>query len=191
MRFNNSIKILAVVMTLGALFTACKDDKSYADLLNEEEHAVNWYLSGCRVAVDIPADSVFKTGPDAPYYKMDEEGQVYMQVRDPGNPASRPEKGETVYFRYKEKNIKNMWEGMETSWSGNGQDISLIATTFIFGNYTLTSSSKWGEGIQIPMKFLGYDSEVNLVIKSRKGFINYQSQCLPMLVNVKYFKAEF
>ena len=80
--------------------TSCSDSESYADLLNKERYATNAYLANCRVVNEIPSDTVFETGPNAPYYRIDDEGNVYMQVikasdrkTDKANPSER------IYFR--------------------------------------------------------------------------------------------
>ena len=181
----------AIAVTMLPLAVSCKDSKSYADLLKEEEHAVNWFMANQNICVNIPADSVFLEGNDAPYYKMDEDGYVYMQVVTKGNMNSRPQKGDVVYFRFKGKNIKEMYAGNDPSWSGNSSDITLVSTSLIYGNTTLSSTTAWGEGIQVPLGYLGYDSEVNLVIKSPMGFTSDMSQCVPYIYNIKYFKAEY
>lgn len=49
------------------LLSSCEDGKSYADMLTDEEHAVNRFLADQRVSNEIPADTVFEVGPDAPY----------------------------------------------------------------------------------------------------------------------------
>lgn len=41
---------------------SCSDSKSYAELLTEENHTVNNFLSQHRVVDHIPADSVFEVG---------------------------------------------------------------------------------------------------------------------------------
>ena len=41
------------------LLTACNNDQSYADRLNEERNAVNAYLANHRVVMSIPEDSIF------------------------------------------------------------------------------------------------------------------------------------
>ncbi len=68
-------------------------------------------------------------------------------------------------------------------------------TYFILGSQSGTSAN-YGSGIQMPLKFFGYDCEVNLVLKSYYGFTNYnnyndQSSCQPYLVNVRYFRPEY
>ena len=73
---------LAAISLAALAFTACDDTKSYAELLTDETHYVNAYLANQRVVASIPADTVFETGPDAPYYRLDEDGNLYMQVLD-------------------------------------------------------------------------------------------------------------
>lgn len=187
MKITRHIYLLAAVIVLLAT-AACSKSKSYSEMLRDEEKAVNWWLANHRVVASVPADSVFEIGEDAPFYKMDEDGYVYMQVINPGTDV-RPVKNDRVYFRYMRANIRTMYEGGEATWSGNSDNMDMSPTSLIFGNYDLTSTSQWGEGIQVPLQYLGYDCEVNLVLKSYNGFTSDQSQCIPYVVNVRYFKA--
>lgn len=189
---SNRISIIAILI---ACFMAggCSKGKSYSELLKEEEQAVNWFLADHKICLEIPADGNFEVGEDAPYYKMDEDGYVYMQVLNPGDPDSKPEEGDVVYFRFKRCNIKYLYAGEEPVWVGNADnaDASVANTSFVFGNKTLSSTTMYGEGIQVPLEYLGYNSEVNLVIKSPEGLSSDISQCIPYIYNVKYFKAEY
>ena len=63
-----------------AVLSSCSDSKSYADRLMDENKAVNLFLSNHRVEHQIPEDNNFEVGPDAPYYRLDDEGNIYMQV---------------------------------------------------------------------------------------------------------------
>lgn len=174
------------------LLASCEDNKSYSELLKEEEQAVNWFLAQQKIVPYIPADSVFDIGADAPYYKMDEDGYVYMQIVDSGNPDSRPQKGETVYFRYLRRNIKDYANGINSAWSGNAENLlGAKPMSLIYGNTVLENTTQWGEGIQVPLGYVGYDSEVNLVIQSPKGPYSLQTECIPLQYNIKYFKAEY
>lgn len=188
-------KILAPAMLLTAL-AACEKTESYSELLRDEEKAVNWYLSTQKVVVDIPEDGNFLIGADAPYYKLNEEGTVYMQIIDRGDVApgdERPEEGDKVYFRYMRCDIRTLMAGGKPTWNGNADNFgtSMGVTFFIFGEKYLTSSLQYGTGLQEPMKYVGYNSEVNLVMKASQGFTNESSQCIPFLYNVRYFKAEY
>lgn len=191
-KFKYSALLAAGIIFAGTL-ASCEDTKSYSDLLNEEEHAVNWFLSGQRVCVEIPADSVFEVGENAPYYKMNPEGSVYMKVIERGNMNNRPEEGQKVYFRFMRKDIKEMSEGGDPAWDGNAGSgpTSWSNTSLIYGNTKLESTTMFGEGIQVPLGYLGYDCRVNLVIKSTQGFTDNQTTCIPYLYDVRYFKAEY
>ena len=173
--------------------SSCNDSESYSDLLKEEEKAANAYLANQRVEMSVPADSVFITGNDAPFYRMDEDGYLYMQVVNAGNKEDRPEINDQVYFRFTRWNLNNWYSADVWQSEGNSDNMNngLGATSFVFGNTSLANSALFGSGIQVPLYYLGYDSEVNLVLRSYYGFSTDASACVPYLVNVKYFKAEY
>lgn len=181
------LPLIAVALMLGA--SACKDSKSYAELLNEETKSVNAFLADQNLILDIPEDSVFLCGPDAPYYRLDEDGNVFMQVIDPGSDRKVPDNAQ-VYFRFTRYNLHEYAAtGVLPSGYGNSEDMLSGNASFRFGNYTLTSSSQWGSAIQLPLNFLGYDCEVNLVVKSQLGLSSEISQVIPYLYNLRYFEA--
>ena len=183
----------AALMALTAMTaTSCKDSESYSDLLREEEKAVNWYLAAQRVETEVPADGNFEIGENAPFYRMDEDGTVYMQVINKGDMDNRPVADDKVFFRFSRKNIKLLYETGSAFEVGNIHDFnsSLGATYFFYENRTYPNSTTYGTGIQLPLKYLGYNSEVNLVLKSYSGFSVDQSQCIPYIIKVKYYKPE-
>lgn len=180
-------------LLVGSLFASCEKGESYAELLRDEEKAVNWYLAGENVAVDIPKDSIFEEGENAPFYKMDDDGTVYMQVLNSGDLDDKPQVDDRVYFRFTRMNLKNLYELGIEQWNGNSSDLgsAIGATSFIFDNYKLQTTYQYGTGIQLPLKYLGYNSRVRLVLKARSGFTSDQAQCVPYLVDVRYFKGEY
>ncbi len=203
--FNiNKSVILGFSATICIAFASCEDSKSYSDLLNEEEHAVNWYIAKHSVDLNIPEDGNFKTGDNAPFYKMDEDGSVYMQVLNKGDEfpenATESQKeeiqfnlGDKVYLRFMRMNLKNYYQYGTESWEGNSEimDNALGSVPIIFGNNILTSTTQYGEGIQVPLKYLHNNCEVNLIVKSTQGFGSDQSQCNPYLYKIQYFKAVY
>lgn len=188
MRYNHKILLPATILVI--LSAACSKEKSFPELLREEEKATNWYLSGQRVETRIPADSILETGKDAPFYRVDKDGYIYMQVVELGDTSDMAETGDIVYFRYASSNLKWMYNGNEIPPGGNAGNLNQSAS-FIYGNYQLSSSSQYGQGVQIPLQFVGNNSEVNLVLRSYYGFKETQSECVPYLMNIKYFKAEY
>lgn len=186
------LAVMVLPMMLLAL-GSCKDEESYGDLLREEEKAVNWFLAQHSVEMEVPADSVFEVGKEAPYYRMDEDGHVYMQVVSAGDMNDCPKAGDKVYFRFSRRNLRVMYEGGVVTVEGNLDDMgsALGPTAFFYGNTIYPTTTQYGTGIQLPMDYLGYYSEVNLVLKSYAGFTTDQSQCIPYVVNVKYYKAQY
>lgn len=188
---------LAVLMIICAALTSCEKGESYADLLRDEEKAVNWYLAQHRVETEAPTKAEdFEEGANAPFYRMNSDGTVYMQVINRGDLNDRPKLNDKVYFRYERTNIKNLWQGSTSVPEGNMDNLATVATSLFYGNTTYPNSTQYGTGIQVPLDYLGYFSEVNLVIKSYSGFTgnNFSSEqtaCIPFVYNIKYYKPEY
>ncbi len=175
--------------SIGSLAVSCNDSKSYAELLTDENKNTNAFLANQRVVNSVPEDSVFEVGPNAPYYRMDEEGNVYMQVLNTGD-GNKPKDDAQVYFRYLRYDLSN-YAATDTLGvaMGNANDMEYDATWFRFNNYSLSASSQYGAGIQVPMNYFGMGCEVNMVIKSQYGFTSEVSMVIPFLYNVRYFKS--
>lgn len=171
--------------------TSCSDRESYADLLNKERYATNAYLANCRVVNEIPSDTVFETGPDAPYYRINNEGNVYMQViKASDRKTDKAKPSERIYFRYMRYNLIYWYSYNEMIGDGNENDMSYAYTYFQYGNYSLSSSAQWGYGVQLPLSFVGVDSEVNLIIKSQFGMASEISNVQPYLYHIRYFRNQ-
>lgn len=180
------IGLLALV-----LLTACNNDQSYADRLNEERNAVNAYLAGHRVVMSVPEDSTFEVGEDAPFYRLDPDGNIYMQVLNAGDKNDKAKTREPIYFRYSRYNLATWYaDGTLTVTSGNENAMDAESCSFNYSDYTLPSSSQWGYGLQYPLLFLGVECEVNLVVKSQFVFTNEISYVTPFLFHVRYFHSQ-
>lgn len=192
MRFLKYIISALAALPMLTSLVACEDNKSYSDLLREEEKATNWYMANQRIELQVPEDSVLQYGEDAPYYKLDDDGYIYMQVINPGD-SVRAKKNDMVYFRFKRLNLKYLYSGTATAWEGNADNMnsSLGATYFIYDDMLMVQSMTYGQGVQWPLRFVRYNSEVNLVLRSYYGFQTDQSQCLVYIYNIKYFKSDY
>ena len=185
----------SIIVMMMLVFVSCSKTESYSDLLKKEQKASNWFLAQQRVCNEIPADSVFQVGPDAPYYRMDDDGYIYMQVLKVGD-RELPKSDATVYFTFSRYNIETMYKNntLDVAVEEGNQDnfqTTVGNTYFIYNNYSVKSSATFGSGIQLPLSYLGYNSEVNIVLKSYYGFSTENTTCIPYLVNVRYFKAEY
>lgn len=187
----NLRKILTFAICAAFLwgFSSCKDSKSYAELLNEETKSVNSFLADQNVILDIPADSVFEYGFDAPFYRIDPDGNVFMQVIDPGE-TEKVKDDALVFFRFTRYNLNEYTlTGELGTGSGNSENIGLGSASFRFNNFTLSTSSQWGNGLQMPLNFLGFNSRVRIVIKSQFGLSSEISQVIPYLYDIRYLPA--
>lgn len=174
---------------LSLLFISCQDSKSFNEYLEDEEKAVNSFLANQRVELEIPSDTIFEEGKNAPFYKLDEDGNVYMQVIKSGDRKNnKAEDDQTIYFRYGRIDIIRYSQGYDDKPDGNFDDVSY--DSFRYNNYSLESSYQYGTGIQMPLIYLGIDCEVNILIKSQYGFTNEMANVTPYLYNVRYFKQK-
>lgn len=175
---------LALAITAATLTCACSDDESYAHLLQMQNQYVNNFLADHRVELSIPADTIFETGENAPYYRLNEDGDMYMQVIDAGTKGNMVKDNEQIYFRYTRWGLSSYSNGELPSGSGN--NLSLTACWFRFDNYSIQGSYQWGEGIQTPLKYLPIDCKVNIIIKSTVGIVDEETNVLPYLYSITY-----
>ena len=200
-------KLLRNILTLllpAIVLTACSDSESYSSLLADESKSVNSYLSNFPVRNNIPADTVFVTVQDyidegysredalrlAPYYRLDEDGQIYMQVVTPGTPGNMVTDGQLIYFRFTRYNLNyyykyDLWEA-----DGNAADLGSSPTSFRFGNTTLTSTTQWGTGVQEPLNYMPIDAEVNVIIKSAIGPTEEVASVYAYMYQMRYFPSK-
>lgn len=182
--------IAAAVVALTFLLVGCESGTSYAELLTDENHAVNAFLVDQNVITSIPADSVFEVGEDAPYYQLDAEGNIYMQVLNVGD-GEKAQDDERIYFRFMRYNLSYyVGPDVEMEGEGNESNLASASTYFNFNNFSLPTSSSWGSGIQMPLRFLPLNSEVNVIIKSQYGMTSEISYVQPYLYHVRYFKSQ-
>lgn len=182
--------LLAATVAVTVLTNSCNDSKSYAELLTTETHHVNEFLADQRVSNTIPTDTnfVFETGENAPYYRLDEDGNMYMQVIDAGTKGNYVKEDETIFFRYTRYDLSRYADGKLPDGMGNEENMGQMNTWFRYNNYSIESSSQWGSGIQTPLKYLPIDAVVNIVIKSQYGLLAEQSYVVPFLYRLRYYR---
>lgn len=184
----SSMATVAILAMSAISFQSCNDTKSYAERLVDENKAINLYLSDHKVVNSIPEDENFETGPDAPFYRLDAEGNVYMQVIRPGDRENNmASDDELIFFRFTRYNLLYYYNYGELIGEGNAIDMNYSPTSFRFNNTTLSSSTQYGSGIQMPLNYLGVDCEVNIIVKSQYGFTSEMSTVSPYLYNIRYF----
>ena len=186
--FRNTFRMLALLVPAVIALSSCSHTKSYAELLNEETKYINAYLADQRVVGHVPADSIFIQGNDAPYYRMDEDGNVYMRVIKDNPDGVKAKYNDLVYMRFTRYNLYSYSNGTLPDGEGN-DDNALNQFSFRYQNMEITSSSSWGEGLQLPLNYLHYGCEVELVIRSQMGLSDEIAGVVPYMYRVRYTKS--
>lgn len=183
-------------------FTIFKDNQSQSgtititqnpctleDLKKTEQRAMKKYLSKFDVVDELSTFDNIQVGSVAPFYKLNPEGTVYMQVVKMGT-ASAAAYGEKIYFRFMRYNLLSYLEnGVLPQGQGNANDPTESTTFFEVGS-EMPSTTQWGTAIQMPILLgLPIDSEVNLVVASEAGLTSEISGVVPFLYNIQYFKS--
>lgn len=169
--------------------SSCQDSKTYAELLTDETHFVNNFLADQRVVKEMPADTVFEYGENAPYYRIDEDGNLYMQVVEPGTPGNMAKDNELIYFRFTRYNLAYYHDG-EFTYSEGNDNVMAGNYSFRYNNFELNSSYSFGSGIQAPLAYVPIDAVVNIVVKSQYGWPSEMSYVTPYLYSIRYFKPK-
>lgn len=189
---KNIIPGALMLVALSLATASCESGRSYAELLEDENKAVNMFLAEQRVIPYVPADTVFQIGEDAPYYQLDEDGNVYMQVLNAGY-GPKAEEGQQVYFRFTRYNLSYYTLGMsitDLAGEGNNDNLQESPTSFRYQDYAIPSSSNWGTGIQMPLNYLPLNCDVNLIVKSQYGWQSEISYVQPYLYRIRYYKSQ-
>lgn len=186
---TGSAAVIASVM-----MQSCDDGKSYAEMLTDENKAVNLFLVDQKVVGSVPADSIFQVGNQAPYYQLDEEGNIFMKVLALGEEGN-VEEGQQVIFRFRRTNLMYYYPGANIEnldWEGNNDNPVSNISSFRYGDYTLPSSAQWGSAIQLPLSFkqIQLGSRVMLVIKSQYGWSDEITYVQPYLYEISYNRRE-
>lgn len=182
------MSVLAVAC-LCVTVASCDKNESYAEKLDNESKASNAYLSGFDVVNEIPADTIFEEGEDAPFYRIEEEGNVYMQVIKAGDRDSMAHTGDKIFLRFSRFDVLTWLDYGVKSWGSNSSNMASTSAYFYYNDFSKSASTTWGIGVQLPLQYVGINSEINLLIKSQYGPSEEMSSVTPYLWNVRYFKS--
>ena len=177
-------------------FSVCKGTKKEAsfvtvnqgiiteeDMIKTEKEAVKNYLRKFDVIDHLPPLADIQPGSVSPFYQLDENGDVYMQVVKFGDGPAATD-GQTVFFRFLRYDLLE-YKKNGVLPKGNGN----LGTTDAPYSLIVGTPSNYGYALQLPLRYaLPLGSEVNLVITSAAGPVAEQPSHIPYLYNVIYEK---
>lgn len=166
--------------------TVIQNPCTLEDLKKTERRAMNKYLSKFDVVEALPSIPEIQVGSVAPFYKLDSDGSVYMQVVRMGTePAAS--RGEKIFFRYLRYDLLYYLDnGVLPPGQGNANSMTDNPAFFEMGSDD-PATTRWGTALQLPMQLgLPVGSEVNLVVAAEAGPESEINNVIPFLYNIRY-----
>ncbi|MDR1743667.1 MAG: DUF4827 domain-containing protein [Dysgonamonadaceae bacterium] len=198
---NKKISLLMLsIVSLTVLNSSCNKTKTYAEYLAEEKDAIKELLKDSDFVVlnRFPTDGKFKANE---FFKDDDSG-VYFNIIDRGDvtldsdgnldAASAVAIGEEVYVRYSGliyfKNDTTKYSNMLVSFPEEFKYYGTATTLNMSTYYSSTYGNATTPGWTIPLKYVGHNGQVKMIIPFNFGDADYaQAYYEPAYYNlVKY-----
>ena len=201
--------LLMVVFGLGMLSQSCNNDKTYAEMKEEERDAIKRFIEVNEIKVideEQFAAQDSTTNVSANEYVLFEETGVYMQIIERGNGELMEEGRHEILVRYMEKYIKD--DGLTDTLSFNNNsnyfahpDIFIVekiedSFSASFSEqgamYEAHSSAYVPSGWLLPFNYLTVGreisgrSKVKLILPHSQGTSTASSQVIPCFYEITY-----
>ena len=201
--------LLMLVLGLGWMFQACNNDKTYAEMKEEEREAIKRFIE--LEEIKVISEEQFKeqdslTNVANNEFVLFSESGVYMQVVERGNGVLLEDGRHEILTRYKEDEILD--DGTTVALSYNtvsnqyahpdafiltksGQSLS---ATFTYGGamYEAHSTTYVPSGWMIPLNYVKVGretsgrSKVRLIVPHSEGTSTASSQVMPCYYEITY-----
>lgn len=179
------IFVITSVVSLAYLLTACNNNKSLQQKLQEEKRAIDRYISrnGLVILNDYPKDGVFK---EKEFFKTSDG--LYLHVVDSGGRKVRPLIDEvTVRFEYRHDILQS--DTAITYWDKSGL---VYPYSFKYGlsqSYRV-SGSLVCTGWVLPLQYVGEHAVMDLIVPSSLGsYDDSYIDAYSIIVNPVFYKG--
>lgn len=193
--------VLSFLMGVGALFSSCNSNKTYAELLAEEKKAIRNFVSVNNISaidvsdeeVEVYTDEAAWVGEDAVNNGHFERGQwykfedgLYMKIVSFGDTTSMFKSRQNIIVRYEKRYNLLTYENADSDYTSNEEPNSYWEISQWSQNYNGT----YGYGVGFPVRFLGTDAVVCLIVPSKVGTSDDATSVVPVYYeNMKYVEA--
>lgn len=193
--------LFLALMALCIGFQACDDTKTYAEMLEDEDNAIEAFIRDSNITVISQSqfhaqDSI--TNLDKNEFVQLASG-VYMQILDKGveDKSDTVKNNDVILVRFSEYDVLNKY----TSYSN--LDIvymvdefryvvtsSSIAGIFTGGNYMYSTSSSVNTAVPagwlVPLEYVRNKAHVKLIVPSKMGGNVGMQNVIPYYYDIKY-----
>lgn len=191
-----ALQLAGILVCILAIFASCNKSDSYADKLKRERKNIKRFINehDIRVLDAYPASGVFEANE---YFREPTTG-VYINVIDSGNgKRADAEKRSVVNVRFWDAMSLPASESDTITFNEGGVD----PIQFMYGvesSYTNSSTGSYldqieylylSKGMTMPLKYVGEDAVVSLIIPFNAGSIAQQNGSYPIFfTKLKYTK---
>ncbi len=173
-KFFSVLLSFSVILMLA---TACKDQKTYAEYLKDEERAIEKFLLQNELSVidRIPSNGVFK---DNEFYK-DPETSVYYNIVEYGDTTGNLQLNEQIYIRF--KGLKYFMVDDSTTYNNMDPNLSPWPQIITYLGPVNSSTSGYYDtpGWAVPLSYVGHNGVVKMIVPFNMGSANDRSQYQP------------
>ncbi|MDR1518505.1 MAG: DUF4827 domain-containing protein [Dysgonamonadaceae bacterium] len=202
---NKKIGIMTLsLIALMAISSSCNKTKTYAQLLAEEKDAIEDLRrdSGFVFLKQFPADGKFspkefyKDEDSGVYFNIIDRGDVSLDAKGNLDEASKVAVGEEVYVRYSGlvyfKGDTIRYSNTGASFPDEFKYYGTASQLNISSYYSSTYGNATTPGWTIPLKYVGHNGRVKMIIPFNFGDASYaQSSYQPAYYHlVKYRLAK-
>lgn len=189
------------LMALCIGFQACDDTKTYAEMLEDEDNAIEAFIRDSNITVITQSQfySQDSTTDPAKNEFVQLASGVYMQILDKGveDKSDTVKNNDIILVRFSEYDVLNKY----TSYSN--LDIvymvdefryvvtsSSIAGIFTGGNYMYSTSSSVNTAVPagwlVPLEYVRNKAHVKLIVPSKMGGNVGMQNVIPYYYDIKY-----
>lgn len=179
-------KILPIITALlGSLLflSSCKDRKTYADYLKDERKAIDLFVAQNQLNILNQYPSNGKFG-EKDFFKDPETG-VYFQVINYGDTTRNLELRQKVYIRY---------SGLHFFMTDDTTKYSRVdfpeSIDFLGPVNNSNKSSYSNPGWVVPLRFVGHNGKVRMIIPFVMGSATDRTQYQPTYYDQIYYRFE-
>lgn len=195
-------------LVVGALFQACSDSKTYAEMLEDERNAINDYIKLHNIKVisveEFEKDTITRCYPAYPSeneYVLFSNG-VYMQIVSRGEGDTIKNRDE-VLVRFLEYDIMAGDTTYASNYNQDGRVDSFYYTedgssaggklvdswlAYVYSTYYSSNNTTVPAGWLVPIRYIKDMARVKLIVPSKMGHTYASQQVYPYFYDMRRYQ---
>ncbi|WP_321333468.1 DUF4827 domain-containing protein [uncultured Bacteroides sp.] len=190
--------LFIALLSVGALFQACDNTKTYADMLADEKDAINAFIKDNNIKVISQAEFEKDTVTDlATNEYVGFSNGVYMQIVDRGE-GDTVKSRDVILVRFMEYDILQKDTTSVSNYDTDGwvdafnytASGTTVSGQFTEGNMLSAYGGNVPAGWLIPLKYIRDRAHVKLIVPSKMGHTVASQYTYPYFYDIRKFQIE-